>query len=77
MNCMNCLLLCVLKEQASWPLIDIFAEAAASTCRNQVIQDFTTRKIESTLTTEPVITVARDKAFLDTSNVVCSLCVPR
>ena len=74
---MNCLPLYLLKEQARSPLIDTLTEAAASRFCIHVIQDFTKRKIESTLTTEPVITVARDKAFLDTSKVVCSLRMPR
>ena len=48
----------LLKEHASWPLIDVLAEAAALKFHNQVIREFTRRKIESTHMAEPVVTAA-------------------
>ena len=74
---MTRLLHCLVKEQVSWPLIGILAKAAASIVHNKAIQDFTKRKIESTIMTEPVITVAPDKAFLDPSKIVRSARISR
>ena len=51
-------------------MIDVLAEAAASKFHNQVIRDFTKRKIESTNMAEPVVTAAPVNTLLDTSKVV-------
>ena len=53
-----------IKEQASWPLIDVLTEAAASKFYNQLIKDFTRKKSESTITCEPNVTTAMDRALL-------------
>ena len=69
-TCMNCLFWYLLQKHASRPLIDILAEAAASKFHNQVIQEFTKRKIESTNRAEPVVIAAPVNTLLDTLKVV-------
>ena len=58
------------KENASWPLIDVLAEAAASIFHNQVIREVKKRKIESANMAKTVALVAPVNTSLDPSKVV-------
>ena len=71
-NYTNCFFYLVLKEQASWPLIDTLAEAGASNFHNQAIKYFTEIKFGSTITYEPVVPITVDRGFLNIQKLVDS-----
>ena len=58
------------KENASWPLIDVLAEAAASIFHNQVIREVKKRKIESANVAKTVALMAPVNTSLDPSKIV-------
>ena len=53
---MTCFVSIHAKEHATWPLIDILAEAAASKFHNRVIENITKRKLESANIKRSIIT---------------------